>query len=42
MASFAALLYASDSEVVMERLWNETMKELAFVEPLRLLKDLKR
>ena len=39
---FAALIYASDSKTVTERLWDETIKELEFAEPLRILESLKQ
>jgi hypothetical protein len=39
---FAALIYASDSKTVTERLWDETMKELEFAGPLRILEGLKQ
>jgi hypothetical protein len=39
---FAALVYAPDSKNVAERLWDETMKELEFADPLRILEGLKQ
>lgn len=42
MGSFATLLYAPDSNTVTDRLWNETMKELEFADPLKVLDSLKR
>jgi len=39
---FAALLYEPDSKTVTEQLWDETMKELEFAGPLRVLEGLKQ
>ena len=42
MNRFATLLYAPDSSIVTGRLWDETMKELEFAGPLRVLAGLKQ
>ncbi|TVY51885.1 Short chain dehydrogenase yanD [Lachnellula cervina] len=39
---FAALVYGPDGETVGQRLWDETMQELAFAEPLKVLEGMKR
>jgi len=41
MDRFAALVYADDSNTVSERLWEETMKELEFAGPMRILESMK-
>ncbi|CZR59937.1 related to short-chain dehydrogenase/reductase family protein, putative [Phialocephala subalpina] len=42
IAPFALLLYAPDSYTVREQLWHETMKELEFASPLRILESMKQ
>jgi hypothetical protein len=42
VGSFTALLYEPNGKAVIDRLWDETMEELAFAGPLEILNNLRR
>jgi hypothetical protein len=39
---FAPLLYTPEGTKLIDQLWDETMGELKFVDPLSILADMKR